>query len=173
MIGIPLAWLTATTGDWLIHKYLLHGKHTRAKKSPFHFHFYEHHKEARRNGMFDRFYKERSILGNHAQGREVAGLVALGVAHLPLLPVAPFYTVTTWVMLARYYHVHRKSHLDPEWGREHLPWHYDHHMGPDQNANWGIHSDWFDRVMGTRVRYVGTERERRDRARMAAASTPS
>ena len=34
-----------------------------------------------------------------------------------------------------------------------VPWHYDHHMGKNQEANWGITSEWVDRLVGTRVRY--------------------
>ena len=51
--------------------------------------------------------------------------------------------------------------------REHLPWHYDHHMGPNQEANWCVTRPWFDYVMGTREPYVGTLRESGDRARHA------
>ena len=49
----------------------------------------------------------------------------------------------------------RRAHLDPEWAREHLPWHYDHHMGRDQNANWCVTYPLFDYVMGTRRKYLG------------------
>jgi len=58
--------------------------------------------------------------------------------------------------------VHKLYHLDPEWAREHLSWHYDHHMGTDQDANWCVTHPWFDELMGTRQPYAGTEREARD-----------
>ena len=35
-----------------------------------------------------------------------------------------------------------------------LPWHYDHHMGKNQNANWGVTTDWVDRLAGTRIKYL-------------------
>ena len=54
-----------------------------------------------------------------------------------------------------------------EWARENLTWHYDHHMGPDQDCNWCVTWPWFDHIMGTREPYVGTEREARDRKRRA------
>ncbi|MGE5184106.1 MAG: hypothetical protein ACM31C_18680 [Acidobacteriota bacterium] len=89
------------------------------------------------------------------------------------MPVAPFYTLTTWYLLAKYRRDHRRCHIDPEWGREHLPWHYDHHMGPDQHQNWGVTFQWYDKLRGTRVRFVGTDKERadhpRNRERAAAA----
>ena len=50
--------------------------------------------------------------------------------------------------------------FDHAWAREHLPWHYDHHMGPDQDANWCVTRPWFDQLMGTRRPYAGTEAER-------------
>jgi len=50
--------------------------------------------------------------------------------------------------------VHRKAHLDTEWGKKNLPWHYDHHMGKNQNANWGVTTDWVDRLAGTRIKYL-------------------
>jgi sterol desaturase/sphingolipid hydroxylase (fatty acid hydroxylase superfamily) len=79
--------------------------------------------------------------------------VAAGVAHLPLLPVAPFFTMTVYWRAWRYYTIHKRAHLDRNWAKEDLPWHYDHHMGKDQNANWCVTYPWFDHVMGTRKRY--------------------
>jgi sterol desaturase/sphingolipid hydroxylase (fatty acid hydroxylase superfamily) len=70
--------------------------------------------------------------------------------------------------MALYYTRHKRAHLDPEWAREHLPWHYDHHLGPDQDQNWCVTFPWFDWVVGTRVKYAGTHREVTDRARAAA-----
>jgi sterol desaturase/sphingolipid hydroxylase (fatty acid hydroxylase superfamily) len=126
--------------------------------------------------MFDQFY-HRSLFGNHAQGREALALTLVGLAHLPLFPVAPFYTATVWYSLRKYHAVHKRAHLDTEWAREHLPWHYDHHMGVDQDKNWGVTHDWFDRLMGTREVYVGTPHEveaRRKRAeRVAPEAAPA
>lgn len=47
--------------------------------------------------------------------------------------------------------MHKKSHLDPEYARTRIPWHYDHHMNANQNANWCVTRPWFDYIMGTRV----------------------
>ncbi len=62
------------------------------------------------------------------------------------------------------------SHLDPMWCRENLPWHYDHHMGPNQDMNYGVTTDWVDRLMGTREVYLGTQREVRDTVRRMAVA---
>ena len=56
-------------------------------------------------------------------------------------------------MAIRYYRIHRYAHLQPIWGKIFLRWHYDHHMGKTQDANWGVTTDWVDRLMKTRVCY--------------------
>jgi sterol desaturase/sphingolipid hydroxylase (fatty acid hydroxylase superfamily) len=101
------------------------------------------------------------------QAREALGLSLVGLAHAPLFPIAPFYTATVWYCLYRYRRDHRRAHLDPRWARDHLPWHYDHHMG-DQDKNFGVSWSWFDVLAGTREGFVGTERERAVFAKHAA-----
>ena len=165
MLGIPLGLAYANAGEWFIHKYVLHGL-GKKRSSFWSFHFHEHHKNARRNGFSDPDY-DRPPFGDHAQGRELGGLIALSLAHAPLLPVAPLFTLTIWGSAAYYYRVHKRSHQDPDWARTNLPWHYDHHMGPDQDANWCVTRPWMDQLMGTRKPYVGTEREQQDLARRA------
>jgi sterol desaturase/sphingolipid hydroxylase (fatty acid hydroxylase superfamily) len=100
------------------------------------------------------------------QAREAIGLAVIGLAHAPLFPLAPFYTSTIWYCLHRYRRVHRRAHLDPAWGRDHLPWHYDHHMG-DQDKNFGVVWSWFDVLAKTREIFVGTEKERLAHAKHA------
>lgn len=160
MIGFPIGLLVSNATEWLVHKYVLHGA-GRSKKSYWSFHWHEHHKQSRKNGFRDADY-ERSPLGWNAQGKELYGLIGVSAAILPLLSVAPYFCAGVWASSYAYYVVHKKSHLEPEWAREHLPWHYDHHMGPNQDANWCVTTPLFDHVMGTRIPYVGTERERRD-----------
>ena len=166
MIGVPVAWAVANAAEWWIHKNVLHGPGKR-KGSFWSFHWHDHHRNARRNDHRDPDY-ERSLLGWHAQTKEAVGLVGLAAVHAPLFPFAPCYTGTLWYCLWRYHRVHKRAHLDTAWAREHLPWHYDHHMGPDQDANWCVTHPWFDTVMGTRVPYLGTAREREDAARREA-----
>jgi sterol desaturase/sphingolipid hydroxylase (fatty acid hydroxylase superfamily) len=161
MIGIPIGLLYANAGEWLVHKYILHGLGKR-KRSYWSFHWHEHHQTVRKEAMRDSNY-EQTVFRWNGQGKEALGLIAAGLVHLPLFPVAPFFTGTYLYSLYNYYRVHKRAHLDPEWARQHVPWHYDHHMGPEQNRNWCVTRPWFDQLMGTRVPYVGTERERRDR----------
>lgn len=168
MIGIPLGFLYANAGEWFVHKYILH-ELGRRKRSFWSFHWLEHHRKARQHGFFDPDY-QRPVLGAHAQGKEALMLTLAAAAHLPLLPVAPFFTGTVLFCAWDYYRKHKRAHLDPEWAREHLPWHYDHHMGPDQDKNWCVTRPFFDLLMGTRVPYVGTPRELQERARAQRAA---
>ena len=165
MIGIPIALATFSAAEWLIHKHLLHGR-GKNKKSLWAFHWHEHHGNSRRGEMRDETY-ERSPFGNHAQGKELVGLTGSALAALAVAPIAPFYAGTMLYCIGEYYYKHRKSHEDPAWARVHLPWHYDHHMGPNQNANWNVVRPWMDNLMGTREPYVGTDRERSDQAKRA------
>jgi hypothetical protein len=165
MIGLPLGLLYANAGEWFIHRYVLHGL-GRNKRSLWSFHWHDHHRLSRRHGFRDPHY-ERPIWGWHAQGKEALGVAMIAAAHLPLFPVAPFFTAAVCYSAARYHRVHKRAHLDPDWAREHLSWHYDHHMGPNQEANWCVTQPWFDHLMGTREPYAGTSRESRDRARLA------
>ncbi|MCS6800182.1 MAG: sterol desaturase family protein [Myxococcota bacterium] len=165
MVGFALGLLYENAGEWLVHRYVLHGL-GRRRGSFWSFHWHEHHRDARRNGFADPVYAQPPWRW-HAASREALMLAGAALAHVPLLPVAPFFTAGVLFGIWQYWSRHRRAHLDPQWARTHLPWHYDHHMGPDQNANWCVSYPWFDHVMGTRRPYVGTERERGDRARRA------
>lgn len=172
MIGIPLGIVYSNAFEWVIHKYVLHGW-GRDKKSFWSFHWHEHHKKARKNDMVDDQYNGslwRSIFKGevNAKNKEAIGLILASAAHLPLMPVAPFFTLTVWACAANYYRVHKRAHLDPAWAKEHLPWHVDHHMGKDQDANWCVTWPMMDWILGTRQKYVGTEQFAADEARLQA-----
>ena len=163
MWGIVLGMAVGNGVEWFVHKHLLHGL-GRKRASFWSFHWHEHHGACRRNDHVDKDY-QRSVWGWHAQGKEAVALLAGCLLVAPLWVPAPFFVTTLWAWAAYYHYVHRRSHLDPDWAREHLRWHYDHHMAPNQNANWCVTFPWFDHLMGTREVYMGTPREARDRAR--------
>ncbi len=166
MIGIPLGLLYSNASEWLIHKHLLHGR-GKNKKSFWSFHFHEHHKASRQADMLDDDYHRPLFSAWDAQTKEVVTLTAAAVAHAPLLPVAPFFTLTVWWSAYNYYRVHKRSHLDPAWAKENLAHHWDHHMGPDQDKNWCVTHPFFDYLMGTREEYLGTDEERATRDKRA------
>ncbi len=173
MIGIPLGIVYANAFEWVIHKYLLHGL-GRNKASHWSFHWHEHHKKARKEDMIDDQYTGKNVFiailrgDQTAKTKEAKGLIGASLLHLPLLPVAPFFTVTVWACAANYYRVHRRAHLDPVWAEQHLPWHVDHHMGKNQDANWCVTWPLTDWIMGTREKFVGTDAWREAKARKEA-----
>lgn len=165
VIGFPLAIIVGNFGEWAIHKYLLHGR-GKKKGHFFNFHFYDHHAEARKNGMVDPAYLTRWLGGGwNPRTKEATSLIVGAIPWLFLLPYAPGFAIGSLYTSWNYYWIHKKAHLDPDWAREHLPWHYDHHMGPDQEANWGVTRPWFDDLLGTRKKFVGTEQETAVRGR--------
>ncbi len=165
MIGIPVGLIVANAGEWWIHKHWLHGR-GKHRESFWSFHWHDHHRSVRRSDHLDPDYT-KPFWKSTPRLKEVASLAGGALLVAPLFPVAPFFIGTLWYSSAQYYRKHKKSHLDTAWAREHLPWHYDHHMGPDQNCNWCVTRPWFDQILGTQVPYVGTKREAADMARKA------
>lgn len=142
--------LYANLLEWILHKYVLHGL-GKNKKSSWSSHWHIHHKKSRQNDFYDDDYKKKGW--NESTSRERSGLIFLAILHLPILFVSVVFYVGLLIGAFRYYYVHKKSHPDPEWAKRKVPWHYDHHMGKNQEANWGITTQWVDRIAGTRVRH--------------------
>ena len=149
--------------EWAIHRYVLHGI-GKKRGHPLSFHFHQHHRVVRQQLFHDPAY-DGSIFEWNAGGQEALSLVGLALLHTPVLFFVPAFAVGGTIGLIRYYYIHRKSHLDPEWCKEKLPWHYDHHMAPNQDANWGVTAEWMDLLMGTREYYLGTDRAIKDEKR--------
>ncbi len=166
-VGIPVSLLLANGIEWFFHKHVLHGPGKR-QGNFWNFHWYQHHHESRKHGMPDVAYQEGSLFEWNSRTKELA---ALAIPVALLIPVLLFGRGVGQVVAAgliysavNYCHVHRRAHRDPVWARKHLPWHVDHHLGPNQDTNWCITKPWFDLIMGTRERYVGTAREAADLA---------
>jgi hypothetical protein len=126
--------------EWTLHKYVLHGKSAKTNKSLFSFHWTSHHRICRKNNNHDSTLYLREI---------VALTVALSF-HLPLLYLSKVFYCTLVYCALNYYFKHRKAHKDIEWCKKHMPWHYDHHMGSNQDSNWCITQPWFDHIFNTR-----------------------
>jgi sterol desaturase/sphingolipid hydroxylase (fatty acid hydroxylase superfamily) len=157
--GFVLGLLHANAVEWVTHKYVLHGL-GRRKGSFWRFHWAQHHRIARKNGMYDKSYEQPFWVWN-ARGKEIAGILGLALLHVPLIKVAPFFTAAVLLSSGGYLYRHRKAHVDVEWGRKHMPHHYDHHMGPNQDANWCVSYPWLDLLLGTRERSEHTSLEPR------------
>ena len=143
-----LALLYANLGEWLMHKFILHGL-GRKQDSIWGFHCREHHAICAQNAMYDPGYRHLSLSAWNAQTKELAVLAGAAVLHLPLILFSPVFILTLYASFALYYLRHRKAHLDPAWAKAHLPWHYEHHTNPN-SGNWCVTWPWFDYLLGTR-----------------------
>ena len=150
LAGIILGFLYANILEWVIHKYVLHGL-GKKKGTLLSFHFYEHHQASRKNNGIDLDYLK------WGPTRENIFLICLLSLHAPIFFWSPTLFVTLFIYTTLYYHVHRKSHLDANWARRWLPWHYDHHMGKSQNANWCVLFPLADYIFKSRIKYEYSE----------------
>ncbi len=154
MLGFPLGVLTVNGLEWVLHKHVLHGtpRPGQGRYSPrptsMKSHW-AHHKQVRVNRFYDDAYTEG--WKNWRYRNEVESIIALTVVTSPIAVVAPFYYAGMVYAGVNYFLTHRKAHLDTEWAKKNVPWHYDHHMNSNQDANWCVTRPWFDYIMGTRV----------------------
>lgn len=137
--------------EWIMHKYVLH--HLGRKKSSwFSFHWHEHHRKSRSNRFYDDDY-EQNVFHWNARGKEAFGLLILWLSHSWLLFILPAFYLTLTYCTLNYYFTHKWSHENPNWARKHLRWHWEHHMGRNQHANYCVTQPWFDYIAGTRIHY--------------------
>ena len=149
MLGFPVALLVVNGFEWYAHKVWLHEYPRKHRGSPFFSHI-THHKKARLQGFEDDSYT-RSMWQDQLMFNEKVALIGLSVAFTPTVVVAPFFTAGIYYGAWQYWSKHSRAHLDPAWAKAQLPWHYDHHMNTQQDANWCVTRPWFDYLMGTRV----------------------
>lgn len=151
-----IAGLVVANGfEWFAHKYILHGIHRKGQSrySPvpdsMRSHW-EHHREVRKTDFLDHGYVDG--LKNWRTRNEVGSLVVVAsVFGLVFYPFSKGMTLATLYSAGNYYYIHRRAHLEPDWAMKKIPWHYDHHMNSNQDANWCVTKPWFDYVLGTRV----------------------
>lgn len=145
--------------EWAIHRYLLHGL-GKNKDSMWSFHWHGHHRACRRNFNLDDDY----TLGfqHNVTSPEARGLFALACIPLTFVAFAPAAAAGVWFHITLYWFLHKKSHVDKRFTDLQMAWHYDHHMGKNQDSNWCVTYPLADYVLRTRERYRGTERHRRD-----------
>ena len=143
VIGILLGFLYANFLDWGVHILL----HKPKGKSRFKFHW-KHHGVARRNKNEDPDYKLK-LFHNETY------LTLLGITlHLPLFYVWLPFAATAVAYGLIYIFLHRMTHTYVEFFKKWMPWHYEHHMGKNQNANWCVICPLMDHIMGTREKWL-------------------
>ena len=156
---ILIAWIYGHFLEYFAHRFYLHGRY-RAAKSAFVSHFRNHHSASRKNRMKDKKYAKLHL--NLRGDFEQRALLILAVAHFPIAFIFPYAYLVLLLSSASYYVIHHLSHRYPVWGRHYFPWHYNHHLGPDQHQNWGVRLPIIDYIFGTSVKYAGTDKETDD-----------
>tara|TARA_Y100000593_G_scaffold86589_1_gene165596 strand:+ start:194 stop:655 length:462 start_codon:yes stop_codon:yes gene_type:complete len=139
---ILLATFYSLIFEYIAHKYVLHNY--KYFKFAFKNHFKNHHGTSRKNEMYDPEYE--NFISSYFEFISLGLIILL---HAPILFVSQVFYFSLLVNIAHYYYIHRKAHIDTAWGKNNIPWHYAHHMGKNQNINWGIRSPIIDRIMGT------------------------
>ena len=152
LLQVLAAWIYGHLLEYFLHKWL-HKPGTAGFKK----HFSEHHKKARKFYMYDEKY---SSIKNPLKDYEYRWvLFYIPLLHSPAAFFFPYFYIALLCSLAAYILVHARSHRDINWGRKYLPWHYDHHMAPNQHANWGVRLPIIDYLFGTRKKWKGTKKE--------------
>lgn len=153
--GFLVGLVVANGFEWIAHKYILHGTHRSGKPrySPVpdsmksH---WEHHREVRKTDFYDHGYVEG--ISNWRTKNEIISLAVVATStSLMFYPVSKGMAVAAVYSACNYYYIHRRAHLEQDWAMKKIPWHYDHHMNSNQDANWCVTKPWFDYVLGTRV----------------------
>ena len=144
--SVLLGFLYANFLDWYVHILL----HKPKGKSKFKFHW-KHHGMARKNGNLDLDYKKK-IFHNETW------LTLLGAAiHIPLIWVSAPFAIIAILYALFYLTIHRQTHIHVNFFKKWMPWHYEHHMGRNQNANWCVVCPLMDHIMGTRVKWLSKD----------------
>ena len=142
LIQIILGIFAASFLEWYVHKYILHVL-GRRRASFFSFHWGKHHAAARRNGFLDPL----------VSAREGFGIFFLCLVFSPLILLLPFTYGTMFIHAMLYFVLHNTAHKHPKFAKKYMRWHYDHHMGKNQNMNWCVVHPLADYIMGTRKKY--------------------
>jgi len=134
--------------EWILHRYILHGfgKH---KQSVWSFHWGEHHRACRKFNNQDDSYKSIALKWN-SKIKEILSLLLLCLIHFPIVLLSLTFFSGLVFHMCLYFYLHKKCHTNPEWGYRYLRWHYDHHLGKDQDCNWCVTFPLWDYILYTR-----------------------
>jgi len=146
LLTLPLVYVWGVFLEWFIHRYVFHGL-GKSRDSRFAFHYHDHHRACRKLAGADPAF-DGSLLRWNAYGREALGLSVLLLLQLPVLFVSPITFAGLVLFGVRYHRVHKRCHVDPEWGWANVPWHMAHHVGRG-DGNWCVTTGWLDRLLGT------------------------
>ena len=141
-----LAFLVGSLVEWTAHKLILHNFRIKRLSK---FHFGRHHKKSRKNMGYDKDYLKFPPVSLEGGLHEIFSLMLIVVIAVPLILISAWLWIFLMIHVCTYYYLHRKMHLNPAWCKKYFSWHWRHHMGKDQNSNWGVTTPIFDYVFGT------------------------
>jgi len=141
-----LAFFIGSFIEWFAHKYILHNFKI---KSLSHYHFGRHHQQCRKNEGHDSDYLSFPPKKWETGIHEIVALVCATILSAPIILISGWLWTFLCIYMCLYYYLHRKMHIQPSWGKKWFPWHWKHHMGKDQNANWGVTNPIFDYIFNT------------------------
>ncbi|WP_394651530.1 hypothetical protein [uncultured Acinetobacter sp.] len=153
--GFIAGLIVANGFEWVAHKYILHGVHRtgQPRYSPVprsmasH---WAHHREVKTQNFHDDCYVEG--LASWRTRNELLSLGVVAATSMAIFaPLSKGMAIAAAYSAINYFYVHRKAHLQPDWAKHRIPWHVDHHMNANQDANWCVTKPWFDYLLGTRV----------------------
>lgn len=144
--------------EWLVHRYFLHGI-GKKPKSILSFHWRGHHRYSRKNKFRDPDY-DQTLFAWNGRTKEILALSFLVILFSPLAFLIPaaYAGMVLWTVI--YYCLHTYSHKNPEWAKKWMRWHYEHHMGLDQDSNFNVTFPLWDHILGTRKYYAFDDRGR-------------
>ena len=141
-IQLALGLFLGNLMEWVVHKYFLHNL-GKKKASLFSFPWGVPHREARKNSFAD----------PKVSPREFVGVFFLCLISSPIILVSPWVYTGMFVHAMVYLVIHNYAHKNPDWCYKYLRWHYDHHMGKDQDKNWCVVHPLADYLLRTRRKY--------------------
>jgi sterol desaturase/sphingolipid hydroxylase (fatty acid hydroxylase superfamily) len=144
------AFIFSNLVEWVAHKYILHGL-GKKKDSWFHYHW-NHHNVSRKNNFFDDDYK-LGFFKSSAVRREIYALFGILITNSYWILIWPLFYYFCVGFTVLYWFCHQYSHINVIWGKKYLPWHYDHHMGKNQDLNYCVTLPLWDYILGTRKKY--------------------
>ena len=159
ILQVLTGWVYGHLMEYSIHRWALHD-FFKKRNTFFSFHFSAHHKDARKNRFKDPAY-DNPLNVKNAAGKELLSLSGLLLIHAPIALFAPWFFGVAAFSICSYYYHHYRAHTNPSWAKKHLPWHYDHHMGFNQDMNYGVRTAIFDRLFGTYKPFLGTSEYKR------------
>lgn len=147
-LQVLIAWLYGHVVEYCLHRFVLHNPKVLSGK-PFKRHFSGHHGIVRKSGMTDPTYStwRKYFLLDF----EPVVMIMIAIIHIPVALYFPAaYAVLAW-SAAVYFCLHAATHLFPSVFNKLTPWHMWHHLGKNQNVNYGVRLPIIDMLVGTYV----------------------